>query len=94
MHRDPELRITDGLGRERVLYTDGRKIEEERSAGTMKIRAKWKDGRVVVATTPEHGPKIKETYAVTADGSSMTVTTTIEGRGRDLEFRRVYDAVK
>jgi len=94
VHRDPELRITDGLGRERVLYTDGRKIEEERSAGTMKIRAKWKDGRVVVATTPEHGPKITETYAVTADGSSMTVTTTIEGRGRDLEFRRVYDAVK
>src|SRR5205814_726076 len=79
VHHDPELKITDGLGREHVLYTDGRKIEEERSAGTMKIRAKWKDGRVVVATTPDHGPKITETYAVTADGSSMTVTTKIEG---------------
>jgi hypothetical protein len=94
VHHDPELKITDGLGREHVLYTDGRKIEEERSAGTMKIRAKWKDGRVVVATTPEHGAKITETYAVTADRSSMTVTTKIEGRGRELEFRRVYDAAK
>ena len=92
VHHDPELKITDGLGREHVLYTDGRKIEEERSAGTMKIRAKWKDGRVVVATTPDHGPKITETYAVTADGSSMTVTTKIEGRGRDVEFKRVYAA--
>jgi hypothetical protein len=93
VHRDPELRITDGLGREHVLYTDGRRVDEERSSGTTKIRAKWKDGRVVVATTPEHGAKITETYAVTADGSSLTVTTRVEGRGRELEFRRVYGAV-
>jgi hypothetical protein len=94
VHRDPQLRITDGLGREHVLYTDGRKVDEERSSGTTKIRAKWKDGRVVVATTPEHGAKITETYAVTADGSSLTVATRVEGRGRDFEFRRVYDAMK
>jgi hypothetical protein len=94
VHRDPELRITDGLGREHVLYTDGRRVDEERSSGTTKIRAKWKDGRVVVATTPEHGAKITETYAVTADGFSLTVTTRVEGRGRELEFRRVYDAAK
>ncbi len=94
VHRDPQLRITDGLGREHVLYTDGRRVDEERSAGTTKIRAKWKDGRVVVATTPEHGAKITETYAVAADGSSLTVTTRVEGRGREIEFRRVYDAVK
>jgi hypothetical protein len=94
VHRDPELGITDGVGREHVLYTDGRKVEEERSSGTTKVRARWKEGHVVVATTPEHGPKITETYAVTADGSSLTVTTRVEGRGRDIEFRRVYDAVK
>ncbi|HEX9287758.1 MAG TPA: hypothetical protein VF999_10885 [Thermoanaerobaculia bacterium] len=94
VHRDPELRITDGIGREHVLYTDGRKIEEERSAGTTKIRARWKEGRVVVATTPEHGPKITETYAVAADGSSLTVTTRIEGREREIEFRRVYEAAR
>ncbi|HEX9304171.1 MAG TPA: hypothetical protein VGA31_06945 [Thermoanaerobaculia bacterium] len=94
VHRDPELRITDGLGREHVLYTDGRRVDEERSSGTTKIRAKWKDGRVVVATTPEHGAKITETYAGTADGSSLTVTTRVEGRGREIEFRRVYNVVK
>ena len=94
VHRDPELRITDGFGREHMLYTDDRRIEEERSAGTVKIRAKWKDGHVVVTTTPEHGSKIIETYAVTADGSILTVTTAIEGRGREISFRRVYDPVK
>ena len=94
VHRDPELRITDAAGHEHVLYTDDRKIEEERSAGTAKIRARWKDGHVVVTTTPEHGSKIVETYAVTADGSVLTVTTAIEGRGREIEFRRVYDPVR
>jgi hypothetical protein len=91
VHRDPELRITDGIGREHVLSTDDRRIEEERSAGTVKIRARWKDGHVVVTTTPEHGPTLTETYAVTADGSVLTVTTKVEGRGRTFEFRRVYD---
>ena len=61
---------------------------------TAKVRARWKDGHVVVTTTPEHGSKIVETYAVTADGSILTVTTAIEGRGREIAFRRVYDPVK
>lgn len=91
VHRDPELRITDGVGREHVLSTDDRKIEEERSAGTVKMRARWKDGHVLVTTTPEHGPTLTETYAVAADGSVLTVTTKVEGRGRSFEFRRVYD---
>ena len=94
VHRDPELQITDATGHEHVLFTDDRKIEEERSAGTAKIRARWKDGHVVVTTTPEHGSKIVETYAVTADGSVLTVMTAIEGRGREIEFRRVYDPVR
>lgn len=95
VHRDPELRVTDGVGREHVFFTDGRKTEEERSfGGTTKIRAMWKDGHVVVTTTPEHGPKTTETYAVAADKSVLTVTTRVEARGRELEFRRVYDAMK
>jgi hypothetical protein len=94
VHHDRELRITDGVGREHALVTDGRKVEEERSAGTVKMRAEWKDGHVVVTTAPEHGPKIVETYAVAADGSALTVTTKIEGRGRAFEYRRVYHAVR
>jgi hypothetical protein len=79
---------------EHVSYTDDRKIEEERFAGTAKIRARWKNGHVVVTTTPEHGSKIVEMCAVTTDGSVLTVATAIEGRGREIEFRRVYDPVR
>jgi hypothetical protein len=94
VHRDPELRVTDGVGREHVLFTDNRKTEEERSLGTVRIRTKWKDGRVVVTTKSQRGPKITETYAVAADGSVLTVVTKIAGQRADVEFRRVYDRVR
>src|SRR5262245_20793976 len=95
-HQDPALTIEDGLGRQHHLFTDGRKIEEERSyGGTTEIHAAWKDGRIVVTTRSEKGPKLTETYAVAADGSQLTVTSKVETRrGGSVEIRRVYDAVK
>jgi hypothetical protein len=95
-HQDPTLTIEDGLGRQHHLFTDGRKIEEERSyGGTTQIHAVWKDGRIVVTTQSEKGPKITETYAVAADGSQLTVTSKIEmRRGGSVEIRRVYDSFK
>lgn len=95
-HRDPELRITDGSGREWVLYTDDRETEDERSlGGTTKVRARWKDGRLEVTSRPERGPKTVETYAVAADGSQLTVTTRIERRrGSAVEIRSVYDPAR
>ncbi len=94
-HADPQLTIRDGAGREHILFTDGRTTEEERSfGGTTKIKARWKDGHVVVEIDPEHGPSYTETYSVTADHKQLTVTTRFKGRGSrgDVEIRRVYDA--
>lgn len=92
-HQEPELRITDGAGRERVIYTDGREVEEERSfGGTTKVQARWKDGHVEVTSKPEHGPKTVETYAIAADGTQLTVTTQIDRRrGSAVTIRSVYD---
>ncbi|MEP6995502.1 MAG: hypothetical protein ABI968_13340 [Acidobacteriota bacterium] len=94
-HEEPRLSITDAIGRERVVYTDGRKTEEERSiGGTTKVRAKWKDGRVEVTSVPEKGPKITETFSVTADRSQLIVTMKLEGRRRgDITLHRTYDVV-
>jgi hypothetical protein len=90
-HEEPRLSVTDAGGRERVFYTDGRKVEEEHSyGGTTKVTARWKDGHVEITSTPEKGPKVTETYAVTADHSQLTVTTTFQGGRRDVTIRRVY----
>jgi hypothetical protein len=92
-HEEPRISIIDATGRERVLYTDGRKVEEERSSGgTTKVTTRWRDGHVEITSSPEKGPKITETYAVTADHSQLTVTTTFQGGRRDVTIRRVYQA--
>jgi len=95
-HQEPTLAITDAAGRERVLYTDGRKTEEERShGGTTAVTASWKDGHLEVVAKPENGGKIVETYAVSADHSQLTVTTKVDNsRGGSFTIRRVYDAVQ
>jgi len=90
-HEEPKLSVTDAAGRERVFYTDGRKVEEEHSyGGTTKVTARWKHGRVEITSAPEKGPKVTKTYAVTADHSQLTVTTTFQGGRRDVTIRRVY----
>jgi hypothetical protein len=93
-HADPELDITDAAGHKRTIYTDGRKAEEEHSyGGTTKVVAEWKDGHIEVTSQSEKGLKVVQTYAMSADGSRLTVTTKIEGR-RSMTLRSVYDAVK
>ena len=94
-HEEPRLSITNASGRERIAYTDGRKTEEESSSrGTTKVRARWKDGRIEVTSVPDRGPKITETYSITADRSQLNVTTKIEGRASDVTIHRVYDSVR
>ncbi len=95
-HAEPVLSITDAAGRERVVYTDGRKTEQERShGGTTKVEARWKDGRIEIVSKPETGPKVTEAFSITADGAHLTVTTKMEGgRTPAVTIRRIYDAVK
>jgi len=95
-HQEPQLSITDDVGRQRTLFTDGRRTEEGRSrGGTTKVTARWKEGHIEVVSVPEHGPKITETYAMTADGTQLTVTTKLEGARRSgVTIRRVYDAAR
>jgi hypothetical protein len=95
-HSEPKLAIKDASGRERVVFTDGRVIEEERShGGKTKVEARWKDGRIEIVSKPETGPKVTEAYSITADGSHLTLTTKIEGgRAGTVTIRRIYDSVK
>jgi hypothetical protein len=90
-HKDPELVIRDLNGRSRTLFTDARKLEEERSDGTAKVQTKWND-RSVVVVTKVGGRETTETFERAADGAHLFLTTKIEGGRAPLSFRRVYDA--
>ena len=88
-----EVHVRRGSSRERVLYTDGRKIKEERAAGTAKIRTKRKGGRgeiLVVTTDAPDGRDVIETWELHADPRVLVVRTDVEGR-RPFTFKRVYE---
>ena len=90
-HKDPEVVITDLNGRARTLFTDARKVEEERSEGTAKIQAKWKD-RSIVVVTKLGDREVTDTYERAADGARLFLTTKLEGGRASFSFRRVYEA--
>jgi hypothetical protein len=92
LQKDPELRITTGGKPERVYFLDGRKVEEERSEGTVKTRTKRKGETVVVDTEYPSGREVVQTYEIIKDVKRLVVTTKISGGRRgSFSFRRVYD---
>jgi hypothetical protein len=92
-HREPRLSITDGAGRTRVVFTDGRKVDEERpSGGKRKVLAVWKDGHVEISSKTLQGPNWMTTLAVSADRSQLRVTTRVDGeRGTFITIHLVYE---
>ncbi len=90
--KDPELKITMASGKERLYYLDGRKVEEERNEGTVKVKTKRKGETVVVDTEYPSGREVVQTLEILKDVNRLAVTTKISGgRGRSFSFRRVYD---
>ena len=82
--------------RERILYTDGREVDEQTNRGLVAVQAEWKKkkGHLVVKRTSYDGPKSTETFKLSPDGEQLTIGVRVEtGRGPTIVFARVYDAV-
>jgi hypothetical protein len=90
-HKDPQLVVTDLNGRARTFFTDARKVEEERSEGTARIQAKWKDRSIVVVTKLGER-EITDTYERAADGARLFLTTKVDGGRAPFSYRRIYEA--
>lgn len=91
-----KVTITAGGGRQRVLWTDNRKVRDEQApGGPQELRAKWdQNGSLVVEVTPDKGPRRTETWIVSNDRKLLYLTVEMEGAGRPgFKVRRAYDAV-
>lgn len=73
-HDDPNLRITYGDGRERMLEIDGEKTEIETAYGAAEVKADWKRGQRLVVRTETETMVISETYELTADRQLLSAT--------------------
>jgi hypothetical protein len=87
-----ELSFDDGEDVRRIR-PDGRKVK--RQGGEVELKARYKDGDLVIETEREEGGKMVATYHVTADGKELHVDTQFElPTGEKLEVRHIYDAVE
>jgi hypothetical protein len=76
-----------------VLHNDGRKVTQKvEGDGDVEIKGRWQGNDFVVERKVSGGGKVTEDYLRSQDGKQLYVIVKFEGgRGRSLEFRRVYD---
>jgi hypothetical protein len=62
--------------------------------GDVEIKARWQGNDFVVERKVSGGGKVTEDYLRSQDGKQLFVIVSVEnGRGRSMDFRRVYEAV-
>ena len=91
---DSTLTITPDTSAALVLYGDGRKVKQSvEGGGDVETKAHWQGNDFVVERKVSGGGKVTEDYLKSQDGKQLFVIVSLDsGRGRSVEFRRVYDA--
>jgi hypothetical protein len=90
---DSSVAFASDSGAALVLYSDGRKVTQKvEGGGDVEIKGRWLGNDFVVERKVSGGGKVTEDYLRSQDGKQLFVIVKFEGgRGRSLEFRRVYD---
>jgi len=90
---DSTLTFTSDSGSALVLYGDGRKFKQSvEGGGDIEIKARWQGNDFVVERKVSGGGKVTEDYLRSQDGKQLFVIVSVDpGRGRTIDFRRVYD---
>jgi len=91
---DSTVTLTADSGEALVLYDDGRKLKQQvDGGGDVQIKAHWQGNDFVVERKVSGGGKVTEDYLRSQDGKLLYVIVSFDaGRGRTIDFRRVYDA--
>ena len=90
---DSSVAVGSDSGAALVLYNDGRKVTQKvEGGGDVEIKGRWLGNDFVVERKVSGGGKVTEDYLRSQDGKQLFVIVKFEGgRGRSIEFRRVYD---
>jgi len=90
---DSSIALASDGGAALVLYSDGRKVTQKvEGGGEVEIKGRWLGNDFVVERKVSGGGKVTEDYLRSQDGKQLFVIVKFEGgRGRSIEFRRVYD---
>jgi hypothetical protein len=87
---DGAFLVGDDTGQIRHLHPDGRSAKADDGDG--QVKTEWRGDALVTETIPAHGPRVRETFALSPDGRRLFVTAHFEPRwGGAVDVRRVYD---
>jgi hypothetical protein len=89
---DSSIALTSDGGAALMLYSDGRKVTQKvEGGGDVEIKGRWLGNDFVVERKVSGGGKVTEDYLRSQDGKLFVIVKFEGGRGRSIEFRRVYD---
>lgn len=91
--KGPEIDMTDPQYRERELFTDGRSLEKPKDEMQIPVKARWDHESLVTEERGPNGEKISHSYEISANGTQLTDTLTLESKRLSAPaiIRSVYD---
>lgn len=91
--KEPEIDLTDGQGRTRVYFLDGRKLEKAKDGSREELAAKWDEYRLVTEEKGPRGDKVQRDFEVAPGGQQLyeTLHFTIGRNKTPASVRYVYD---
>jgi hypothetical protein len=93
--KDAEIDVTDDQNRQRVLYTDGRKLEKSKDDKYQELAAHWEGSLLVTEEKGPRGGKLSRSFELAPDGQQLFETVFLQmGRSSsDVSIRYVYDHI-
>ena len=87
---EAEVVIEERFGRTRALHPDGKAYKTDN--GLAELKARWKNGKLVVEKKSARGGKLVESWELVPDRSRILIDLSLSaGFGPSLSFKRAYD---
>jgi hypothetical protein len=93
---DPEVLLSDDREHRTSFFTDGRKLEKDKSPDDKQVAARWDDKKLVTDEKGSHGGKVTRTFELSSDGKQLieTVHVTDSKGNHPVNVQYTYDAAK
>ena len=91
---DPRVDLSDDRQHRCVFYTDGRKLEKQKTPGYQEVAAHWDGNKLVTEEKGAHNGKLSRTFEVTSDGRQLIESVRIADSKdkHPVTVEYVYDA--
>jgi hypothetical protein len=93
---DPEVILSDDREHRTSFFTDGRKLEKDKTPDSKQVSAHWDDKKLVTDEKGAHNGKVSRTFELSQDGKQLIETVHVaDSKGNHpVNVQYVYDATE